>query len=86
MPRRSLGHMSSQSEAISRAVLACFRESGFAGTSIGSIYAAAGLSVGAFYVHFASTQAALEPRDPRELASSLDFIVGLCGRPTHSID
>lgn len=56
MPKRNAAYMESQREHIARKALDCMLEKGLADTSIRDICTHAGVSIGAFYTHFADRQ------------------------------
>jgi AcrR family transcriptional regulator len=59
MPKRDLAYMQGQREAIARAALKVLLEKGIYGTSLRDICEAAGISMGALYVHFATKDEAV---------------------------
>lgn len=60
MPKRDAAHMAAQRERIVRATIECIAEHGIEGSSIQDICRAAGLSVGAVYVHFRNKEEIVE--------------------------
>lgn len=52
MPKRDIAYMNTQREMLAQAALECLLERGLGETSIRDICAQAGVSTGAFYVHF----------------------------------
>lgn len=59
MPKRDLAYMQGQRDAIARAALGVMLEKGLHETSLRDICEAAGISMGALYVHFASKDEAV---------------------------
>jgi AcrR family transcriptional regulator len=59
MPKRDEGYMEAQREAIARAALDVLLEKGVYKTSLRDICRAAGISVGALYTHFKTTEEAI---------------------------
>lgn len=59
MPKRNAAYMESQRDHIARKALECMVEKGLADTSIRDICTHAGVSIGAFYTHFADRQEAV---------------------------
>ncbi|MBO9712915.1 TetR/AcrR family transcriptional regulator [Sphingomonas sp.] len=57
MPRLKAGAMAERRQRIALAAYRCFVREGFAAASVDSICAEAGISKGAFYVHFKSKEA-----------------------------
>lgn len=57
MPKLNAQAMSERRRAITQAAYRCFVREGYAAASVDSICAEAGISKGAFYVHFASKEA-----------------------------
>lgn len=56
MPKRDEAYMQAQRDAIARAALALFLEKGAYTISLRDICAAAGISIGALYIHFANRE------------------------------
>lgn len=59
MPKRDLAYMQGQRDAIARAALGVMLEKGVYGTSLRDICEAAGISMGALYVHFTTKDEAV---------------------------
>lgn len=59
MPKRNAAYMEGQRDHIARKALDCLVEKGLADTSIRDICTYAGVSIGAFYTHFADRQEAV---------------------------
>lgn len=59
MPKRNPAYMEAQREHIARKALECMLEKGLPDTSIRDICTHAGVSIGAFYTHFADRQEAV---------------------------
>lgn len=81
MPKRDDAYMSAQRDAIAQAAMACMLEKGLHGTSLRDICKAAGISIGALYIHFRTLEdvfvaaCSLQKNEPKPIVTRWDEYV-----------